>query len=202
MAVPAISALPTAPSRIGDPTNFYAESLAFLDVQPDLATECNAVASYLNALVFNVNNWGLITSTPGSGSPVVIDSFPSAAPTNPPLTGYPLIVAIDGMMASLGPFIPDANAVGTYIDGYSDPLAPPITDPNRPVVSSVTDSPLRMDSPSTFNSKAVGFYNSLRAFAFILNDLAVYVTEYLSGTDNWGSIAVIYTSSEDWGSIV
>jgi hypothetical protein len=202
MAVPSIATMPAAPSRAGDPANFFAESLAFLDAQPDLQTECNAVASYLNAVVFNVNDWGLITATPSGGSPVDIETFPDAAPTNPPLTGYPLIEAIDDMMVSIVSFVPEANAVAAYVDGFSDPLADPIVDPSRPVLSTVAVSPLRLDSPDAFNSKAPGYYNSLRAFAFLLNDLAVYATEFLSGTDDWSLITISHTSTDDWGSIV
>lgn len=202
MAVPSITALPAAPSRIGDPTHFFAESLAFLDAQIDLVTECNAVGTYLNAAKFNIDNWGLITASPSGGSPVVIDNFPAAAPTNPPLSGYDLIYAIDAMLAGYADFITDANAVGTFIDGQSDPAAPVVSDPARPIISTVSATPLRGDVPSTFNSKAVSFHNSLRAFAFLLNDLAEYVASVLSGTDDWGLITAVYTSTDDWGSIV
>lgn len=202
MAVPTITAMPAAPSRIGDPTNFFSESLAFLDAQPDLQAECNDVADYLNAAMFNANNWGLITESPAGGTPAAISDFPDAAPTNPPLTGYDLIAAIDDMMASINPFITDANAVATFIDGYSDPLAPVVSDPARPTISQVAASQARTDSPTAFETKAVAFYNSLRAFAFLLNDLSTYTVTYLSGTEDWSSIAIAYTSSEDWGSIV
>lgn len=202
MPVPSITALPAAPSRIGDPANFFAESLAFLDAQIDLRADCNAVADYLNAAKFDINNWGLITESPTGGSPVVINDFPAAAPTNPPLSGYDLIIAIDAMFAGYAAFVSDANAVDTFIDGYVDPAAPVVVDPARPIVSQVSATPLRTDAPTTFNSNAVSFYASLRAFAFLLNDLAEYVTSVLSGTEDWASIATVYTSSDDWGSIV
>ena len=64
MAVPVITTLPAAPSRIGDPANFFSESLDFLDAQLALEDECNDIAVYLNAAKFGVNDWGLITSAP------------------------------------------------------------------------------------------------------------------------------------------
>lgn len=202
MAIPVITTLPVAPSRIGDPANFYAESLDFLDAQLTLEDECNDIATYLNAAKFGVNDWGLITSSPSGGSPVVINDFPDDAPTNPPLTGYDLIIAIDTMFASYAAFVTDANAVGAYIDGYVDPAAPVVVDPARPIISSVAPTPLRLDTPTAFNSAAFSFYSSVRAFAFLLNDLAEYVTASLSGTEDWSLITITYTSTDDWGSIV
>lgn len=202
MAIPVITTLPVAPSRIGDPANFFSESLDFLDAQLTLEDECNNIATYLNAAKFGVNDWGLITSAPSGGSPVVIDDFPNEAPTNPPLTGYDLIIAIDAMFGSYAAFVTDANAVGAYIDGYVDPAAPVVVDPARPTISSVAQTPLRMDTPTAFNSAAVSFYSSVRSFAFLLNDLAEYVTASLSGTEDWSLITITYTSTDDWGSIV
>lgn len=201
MAVPSISALPAAPSRIGDPDNFFAESLAFLGAQPNFVTQCNAVAAYLNAANWSVNDWGLITEAVGGGAPVSISNFPLPAPTNPPLTGFALIGAIDTLLAALVAFVADGNAVAAYIDTFVDPLAVPVPEPSRPSVSLVAESPVRTDAIATFNSKAVSFYNSARAFALTLQSLADYVSAFLSGSEDWASIADAITSTDDWGTI-
>jgi hypothetical protein len=201
MAVPTIAALPAAPSRLGDPTNFYAESLTFLEAQQDFADECNAVRTYLNDAQFNVNDWGLVSDPITGGSATTISNFPAAAPTNPPLTGYELISAIDDMLVDLAAFVSDGNTVASYIDGFTDPAAPVVVDPARPTVAPVADSQARTDTPAHFNSAAITFYNSARSFALTLDSLSEYVTDYLSGTEDWALITTSHTSSEDWGSI-
>ena len=100
MAYPAISTLPAAPSRLGDPSNFVTESLAFLDAQIDFVSDCNAVATYLNTANFDPYEWGDLSAITGS-SPVVITNFINAAPLIPPLTGAPLADAIDDLLASM-----------------------------------------------------------------------------------------------------
>ena len=97
MPYPAISTLPAAPSRLGDPTNFITESLAFLDAQVDFASDCNAVASYFNAAKFDPYNWGDLSAITGS-SPVYITNFIATPPVVPPLIGLPLADAIDDVL--------------------------------------------------------------------------------------------------------
>lgn len=200
MPVSTISALPAAPSRIGDAANFASESLAFLNAQSTFATDCNAVATYFNAAKFNPFDWGDLTPA-GTVTPVNITNFIDLAPTNPPSFGYALADGIDNLLASMVAFVPDANAVATYIDGRVDPLAPVVVDPNRPTIPSVTDSPLRSDGASVFESKALSFYGTARAFGEGLQALAEYATEYLGEAEDWGSIATVYTETDDWGSI-
>lgn len=201
MPVPSISSLPATPSRIGDPDNFFAESLALLSAQVTFVTQCNAVAAYLNAAKWNVNDWGLVTDAVGGGSPVAITNFPLVAPTNPPLTGLELVSAIDSLLVGLAAFVADGNAVAAYIDTFVDPLADPVSEPTRPSLSLVTASPVRTDAIATFNSKALAFYNSARAFALSLQALADYVTAFLSGSEDWLGIADAITSTDDWGLI-
>lgn len=200
MAVQTISAFPATPSRLGDPTNFFAESLAFLAAQPTFVSQCNTLAGQLNAFKFNVNDWGLITTTPSGGGGSNVTNFPNAAPTG--LTGLDLIGSLDSLLASLSSFVADANTVATYIDALDDPAAPVVVDPSRPNIPSVSASQTRTDAQATFNSKATAFHNSARTFAYALNDLSNYVTSYLSGTDDWSTITAAITATDDWGSIV
>lgn len=200
MAVTTISTLPAFPSRLGDPNNFFAESLAFLEAQPTFVSQCNTLAGELNAFKFNVNDWGLITQSPSGGGGSNITNFPDAAPNG--LTGLNLIGALDGLLESLYDFVADANTVAAYIDTLDDPAAPVVSDPLRPNVPSVPASQTRSDDQAAFNSKATAFHNGARAFAYALNDLSNYVSEYLSGTEDWSTITTAITSTDDWGSIV
>lgn len=200
MAVTTISAFPATPSRLGDPTNFYAESLAFLEAQPTFVSQCNSLAGELNGFKFNINDWGLITESPSGGSGSNITNFPDASPTG--LTGLELIGAIDSLLESLSDFVADANTVAAYIDTRDDPSAPVVSDPERPTVPTIPASPTRTDQQSTFNSKAVAFHNGARTFAYTLNDFSNYVTDYLAGTEDWSTITAAITATDDWGSIV
>lgn len=199
MAVTTITSLPAFPSRLGDPTNFFSESLTFLEAQPTFVTECNTLAGELNAFKFNVNNWGLVTESTNPNSGTNVTNFPDASPTG--LTGLELIGALDDLLESLYDFVADANAVATYIDGRDDPAAPVVSDPDRPTMPTISASQTRADDQTTFNSKAVSFHNSARTFAYTLNDLSNYVTEYLAGTEDWGDFTSHGTNTEDWGSV-
>lgn len=199
MAVPTITALPAAPSRIGDPSNFFSESLALLDAQPDFVADCNAVAAYLNAANWNPNDWGDLSPVGSGSSPVSISNYPLAPPTSG--TGFELIGQLDAMLAALVAFVSDGNAVAAYIDTFVDPLADPVSEPSRPIVSTVAPSQLRTDAIATFNSKASSFYASARAFALTLQALADYATSFLSGSEDWATVADAITSTDDWGTI-
>lgn len=198
MPVSTITALPPAPSRLGDAANFSGEALDFLEAQPAFQTECNAVASYLNAATWGVNNWGGLEAISGV-SPVSISSMPLSPPTSG--IGFELIEDWDAVLATLEAFVADANAVAAYIDGFHDAAAPPVSEPERPTVSTVSESPVRADTVSAFNSKGQSFYASARAFGLTVQELADYVTDYLSGTEDWGLITTTTSSTDDWGSV-
>lgn len=200
MPYPAISTLPAAPSRLGDPSNFVTESLAFLDAQVDFASDCNAVSTYMNSANFDPYEWGDLSAISGS-SPVAITNFINAAPVVPPLTGAPLADAIDDLLASMVAFVPDANAVGAWIDTLEDPLAPVIADPARPTVSTVAATPLRNDGQLVFEAKSISFYGSARAFSTTMQAFANYVATFSSGFEDWNGIDVVYTETDDWGLI-
>lgn len=202
MTYPIISALPAAPSRLGDPDNFVTESLAFLDAQVDFVSDCNAVSTYFNTLKFtNPFDWGDLSPVTGS-SPVYITNFIAAPPVVPPTTGTQLAGAIDTVLASMVPFVTEANAVGAWVETFEDPLAPVIVDPARPTVSTVTATPLRNDGQLTFESKSIAFYGSARLFSTAMQQFADYVASFSSGLEDWDSITVSYTETDDWGLIV
>ena len=200
MTVATISTMPASPSRLGDPSNFITESLAFLDAQVGFASQCNSVADTLNAGKFNPNDWGNLGPISGS-SPVSVTNFISTTPTNPPLSGQALADAVDDMLATFNPFISDANTVATWIDGATDIANPTIVDPTRPTIPTVNPSPLRNDGQSAFESKALSFYGSARAFSLSLQNLADYVAAFSSGYEDWSEIDITYTETDDWGFI-
>lgn len=200
MPYPAISTLPAAPSRLGDPSNFVTESLAFLDAQIDFVSDCNAVSTYLNTAKFDPFEWGDLSAITGS-SPVSITNFINTAPVVPPLNGVPLADAIDDLLASMVAFIPDANTVGAWIDTVEDPSAPVVVDPARPTVSTVSATPLRNDGQLSFESKAISLYGSARSFSTTMQQFANYVATFSSGFEDWNGIEVVYTETDDWGLI-
>ena len=200
MAIGTITAMPAAPSRLGDPDNFVTESLAFLDAQGGFSTECTSIASYLNAAKFDPFNWGDLGPVSGT-SPVSVTHFINETPTNPPFAGQALADAIDDLLASFNPFISDANIVCAWIDGENDPGHPTIVDPTRPVVQIVNPSPLRNDGQASFESKALAFYGSARAFSISIQNMADYVATFSSGYEDWDGIDTVHTETDDWGFI-
>jgi hypothetical protein len=200
MAIGTITALPAAPSRLGDPDNFVTESLAFLDAQVGFSTQCTSIANYLNAAKFDPFDWGDLGPITGS-SPVSITNFIGNTPTNPPLSGLQLADAIDDLLATFNPFISDANTVCAWIDSEASPTHPVVVDPTRPVVPAVNPSPLRNDGGAEFESKALAFYGSARTFSVSLQGMANYVAGFSSGFEDWAEIATVHTETDDWGFI-
>jgi hypothetical protein len=200
MPYPAITTLPSAPSRLGDPDNFVTESLDFLDAQIDFTDECNAISTYLNTAKFDPFEWGNLSAITGS-APVAITHFINAAPSTITLTGSVLADAIDDLLASMVAFVPDANTVGEWIDTVEDPSAPEVVDPTRPVVSTIAPTPLRNDGQIVFESKANAFYGSARSFSITMQNFADYVGSFSSGYEDWNGIDVVYDEQDDWGFI-
>ena len=196
MVAPTISSMPAAPSRVGDPSNFYAESLAFLAAQDTLSGDLNAVSAYFNAALYSTDNWGSISDVPSGGTAALIDDLPAGLPVG---TGLQYVTGMDALLASLQPFITDANAVASSLDGFidaagqSDPLAPPLV--------AVAQSPERTDSMGGFNSKAPSFYVGLGSWAKSVNQLSAYVTQALSGFEDWGLVSQSITDTEDFGGL-
>lgn len=87
------------------------------------------------------------------------------------------------------------------IDGETDIANPTIVDPTRPTIPTVNPSPLRNDGQSAFESKALSFYGSARAFSLSLQSLADYVAVFSSGYEDWSEIDIVYTETDDWGFI-
>lgn len=200
MPIGTITAMPAAPSRIGDPDNFVSEALAFLDAQSGFATQCTNIATYLNAAKFDPFDWGDLGPITGS-SPVSISNFIGIPPNSQVVSGQALADGIDDLLVTFNPFIADANAVCTYIDLSVSPLHPVVVDPTRPTVPAVTASPLRNDGSADFDSKAVSFYGSARAFSLTLQSMADYVATFSSGFEDWNGIDTIHTETDDWGFI-
>lgn len=200
MAIGTIAAMPAAPSRLGDPANFVTESLAFLDAQAGFATQCSNIAAYLNAAKFDPYNWGDLGPISGT-SPVSVTNFIGIAPNSAVTSGQALADGIDDLLATFGPFVSDANTVCAWMDTEIDPAHPEIIDPARPVVASVTSSPLRNDGASTFEAKAAAFYGSARAFSVTLQNMADYVAGFSSGYEDWDGIDTTHTETDDWGFI-
>lgn len=200
MPIGTITAMPAAPSRIGDPDNFVSEALAFLDAQSGFATQCSNIATYLNAAKFDPFDWGDLG--PITGSPAVsISNFIGIPPNSQVVSGLALADGIDDLLVTFNPFISDANTVCGWIDSLADPLHPVVVDPTRPSVPGVTASPLRNDGSTAFESKAISFYNSARAFSLSLQSMAEYVATFSSGFEDWNGIDTIHTETDDWGFI-
>jgi len=193
--------MPSAPSRLGDPNNFVTESLAFLDAQVAFVSDCNSVGVYLNTVKFDPYSWGDLSAITGSAA-VSISNFIATPPSIPSLSGAPLGDAIDSLLATVKAFVPDANAVGLWIDTLVDPAAPSIADPSRPIISSVSATPLRNDGQTAFDTKSAAFYGSASAFSQSLQGFADYVGTFSSGYEDWLSISTTHTDIDDWGFIV
>lgn len=199
MAYTNITALPTAPSRVGDPTNFGAESLVFLAAQPAYRTENNVNITYLDALEIDPYNWGNVSVSAPTREQIT--AF-SAAPINTQ-TGRVLTDAIDSFNASMFDGVSEFNTAGAYVDAMaalSDPYGF-VADDLRPEFSAITVSPTRSDPIATFDTRAFAFWATVETFATAFKDMADYVFVRLAESEDYGSVAVAADEFDDWGTL-
>ena len=106
-----------------------------------------------------------------------------------------------GSCAQIGKDVHLSGGVG--IGGVLEPLqaAPVIVDPTRPLVSTVSATPLRNDGQLSFESKSIAFYGSAKQFSTSMQQFADYVATFSSGVEDWNGIEVVYTDTDDWGLI-
>jgi hypothetical protein len=200
MPLTTISAIPAAPSRLAGPEDFFIDALAFLNAQTGLASQCNAVRGYLNGVNFNLFDWGALTPI-GEEPTIPAFSVLPVAPNAATTKGKALASALDEYFAILADFPEGANNVAAFIDNLADPEAETDENPSRPVISAVTDPPVRNDSSEIFESRSASYYNSLRGFSQGLQRLANYANAFGGGLEDWGLITASHTSGDDWGSI-
>lgn len=197
MTINVLTAMPPAPSRVGDPANFGVESLNFLAAQPQFVTQANQARDYLNALLVDPYNWGIVSSAPPAREQVA--AFPA-----PPIesdSGFEFASEGDATLAALQAFIADANAAGVYIDALATASAATVfvTDTLRPTVPMVQPSQLQSDPQTTFDTKAFTFYASLGPYGAGYGGMADYVYVRLVEPEDFGLAADAVTETDDYG---
>lgn len=199
MAYADVTVLPSAPSRVGDPTNFGAESLVFLAAQPTYRTENNVNVAYFDALEIDPYNWGNVSVTAPTREQIT--AFPTA-PINTQ-TGRALTDAIDAFNAAMFDGVSEFNTTGAYVDAMtalSDPYGF-VDDTLRPEFSSITASPTRSDPISTFDTRSFAFWTTVESYSTAFKNMADYVYVRLAEPEDYGSVAVAADEFDDWGTL-
>ena len=192
--VPALA----APSRGGDPDNFPGEVALFLGVLASYGPAANNLATYLNALPFLKYQWGTIVET-NPTRPSLIATFPPRSV--PADSGLVRTGLTDAVLAANESLAPAQNLIGAYMDALSllSGAVSFVADASRPLVSAVNAPPLRGDSPATFESKAVAFYNSLATHSDSLDPLVDYYRLLLVAAEDWDLVTAAVDSTDDFG---
>ena len=176
MTIRQITPLPSAPSRVSDPTNFVNESALFLSALPSFQTQTNLFITDVNLIKGNKFNFGLLSS------PTTAPSFPTFNGTATG-TGIVYVSSIDTLYEALQNRSTLVNSVATWLDYFSAYQGEVSTDASKPSVSTLSAPHNRSQSQTAFNTSAIAFTTSSNNFINSLNTLLQYNTNFWLGDD-------------------
>ena len=198
MPAPLVSTLPTAPSRLARPDSFVNESVIFLDALPAFRTQVNELSSYINSVILNKWDYGIVAVQPTF--PSISQYEGNVVPTETATVEY--IASIDSLYQETTDYSAKLNAVGTYVDMLSNYIGVVPYDLDKPMISGITSPHTRAMPRETFNYRAELFTES-----FIDNVNSLYQSAWYNYIvtfigDDYGSITdnnIIH--SDDYGLI-
>lgn len=196
MAHPTVQTFPVAPSRVGDPDNFYVESSAFLDAFLDYESESNAYKNYINSLPIDGWNWGSLTEiNPTQPTITLMPPMPDSSDN-----GLQFTTKADDFLVALESFSYTQNLVGAYIDdlaaiGYTATF---LSDANRPILSALTTAPARGQSQSVFENNSIAWGASIITYVINLNSFSNYYKGLLTDDDDFGLVTQTATVTIDY----
>lgn len=177
MAIRQITPLPSAPSRVGDPTNFVNESALFLSALPSFQTQTNLFITDVNLIKWNKFNFGLLSNP--------ISNVPSFPTFNGTATGAGVVYvsSIDTLYEALQNRSTLVNSVATWLDDFSAYQGEVNTDSSKPSVSALSVPHNRSQGQAAFNTSAIAFTTSSNNFINSLNALLQYDGDFWINDD-------------------
>lgn len=178
MTAPIIPHLPTAPSRLSKPSNFVSESSVFLDALPSFRTNMNQLSTYLNGLIPNKFNFGILFG---------IRNFPALFQsdlTDIEYDGNSVDFAskLDILYSTINTYSGTVNLAGTWIDQVVDEVGVIPYDLDKPIVNGLVTPMTRNQSIPDFNNSATMFTTST-----VDNINSLYQSMYYTYTTSCGN---------------
>ena len=198
MTAPTVITLPTAPSRLGRPSNFATESALFLDALPVFRTQVNQLASYINSKIPNKWNFGKVNG---------IRSFPEISQSTLADIEYTgdggaFTNSLDVLYTTLEDYSNRVNLAGAWFDSVVAEVGEAPYDLDRSLVSSVTTPMSRTQERSAFNTSSANFSETAVDNINSLYQSMRYTHTTSAGNRSFGSITdTTITTTINGGSI-
>ena len=198
MASPSVTELPKAGARLSRPNTFSTDAEIFLSKLPTFRVQVNQLSSYLNSTVNNKYNYGKVWGV--RDFPTLFQFDEQDIDINNGSLDF--TSKLDVLYNNVYEYSKYLNAAGDWFDKVVTESGTIPYDPQRPIVSGVSQPMLKSESRDSFNTSAVLFNETVLNNINSLYQTIWYTHLVCCGNDDNGLITdVTITETLDAGSI-
>ena len=153
MASPSVKELPKSGARLSRPNTFSTDAEIFLSELPTFRVQVNQLSSYLNSTVNNKYNYGKVRG---------VRDFPALFQVDETkidigLGSLDFTSKLDVLYNNVYEYSKYLNAAGDWFDRVVNDNGTIPYDPQRPIVSGISQPMLKSESRQSFNTSTVLF---------------------------------------------
>ena len=198
MTAPSVQELPKVGARLSRPNTFSTDAEVFLSKLPDFRVQVNQLSSYLNSTANNIYNYGKVNG---------VRDFPTLFQVDETeidigLGSLDFTSKLDVLYNNVYEYSKYLNAAGDWFDRVVADNGTIPYDPQRPIVSGISQPMLKSESRNSFNTSTVLFNETVLNNINSLYQTIWYTHLVCCGNDDNGLITdVTITETLDAGSI-
>ena len=198
MASPSVQELPKVGARLSRPNTFSTDAEIFLSKLPAFRVQVNQLSSYLNSTANNKYNYGKVNG---------VRDFPTLFQVDETeidigLGSLDFTSKLDVLYNNVYEYSKYLNAAGSWFDRVINESGTIPYDPQRPIVTGISQPMLKSESRDSFNTSAVLFNETVLNNINSLYQTIWYTHLVCCGNDDNGLITdVTITEILDAGSI-
>ena len=198
MTTPSVKELPKAGARLSRPNTFSADAELFLSKLPVFRVQVNQLSSYLNATANNKYNYGKVNG---------VRDFPTLFQLDETeidigLGSLDFTSKLDVLYNNVYEYSKYLNATGDWFDRVVTESGTIPYDPQRPIVTGISQPMLKSESRNSFNTSSVLFNETVVNNINSLYQTIWYTHLVCCGNDDNGLITDgTITETIDAGSI-
>lgn len=153
MTAPLVKELPKSGARLSRPNTFSTDAEVFLSKLPDFRVQVNQLSSYLNSTVNNKYNYGKVNG---------VRDFPTLFQLDETVIDIGLgsldfTSKLDVLYNNVYEYSKYLNAAGDWFDRVVTESGTIPYDPQRPIVSGISQPMLKSEARNSFNTSSVLF---------------------------------------------
>lgn len=153
MTAPSVKELPKSGARLSRPNTFSTDAEVFLSKLPDFRVQVNQLSSYLNSTANNKYNYGKVNGV--RDFPTVFQFDEQDIDINNGSLDF--TSKLDVLYNNVYEYSKYLSAAGSWFDRVVTDNGTIPYDPQRPIVSGVSQPMLKSESRDSFNTSAVLF---------------------------------------------